>query len=187
MSEGPRIYGIYIGPDTFLTVTASGVDHLALIATIESIPAFDPEVREAECAATSPEELPKYSWKCDLSIQLPESSEADLTRFVEIVGQHALGHTFTPTLPRGGGPTPMPIVTYGPGDPWAALDKWKDDMVRASEELGFDPAPVTDGTYVVDDVILFVFPETRSDVYVEVLDQLQNSGFVTEMVLRERF
>ncbi len=81
----------------------------------------------------------------------------------------------------------MPIVTYGPGDPWAALDKWKDDMVRASEELGFDPAPVTDGTYVVDDVILFVFPETRSDVYVEVLDQLQNSGFVTEMVLRERF
>ncbi len=187
MNEGPPLYAIYVGPNTFVTVTASGVDHLDLTSVIGSIPAFDTTARGVECGFTPVEQLPDVWWKCDVAVWLPDPSEAGLAALVDLVGDVPIGYSFTPILPGSAGLTVNPIETYGPEQPWEQLDKWKEQMTSAAESMEIDPTPLADGTYLVEEVLLIYLPETPSDAYLALIDRFRNNGFGTETILRERY
>lgn len=187
MSEGPPIFAVYAGPDTFITFTASGLDWEEQIAVVGSIPAFDSTERKGECEATPAEQLPDTWWKCDLVVEMPDATEAGLKALVEAIDGTPIGYSFTPVLPSRSGLTARPIVTYGSEGPWGALQEWKDQMASAAEELGLDVTPLAEGTYLIDDVLLIYRNETPRDEYLKLLERLSDNGFTTQMILRERF
>ncbi|MDJ0955159.1 MAG: hypothetical protein QNJ81_15895 [Acidimicrobiia bacterium] len=183
MSEG---WALHTGPDTFLVLATSGLDWEEMVAVARSIPAFDTSERAAECEATSAEHLPDTWWKCDLVIEMPDPTEPGLRNLVEVIGETPIGYSFGPAL-QGTSLTIRPILTYGPEGPWRELQQWKEQMVNSAEAVGADPAPLADGSYLIENFMLIYRPETPRNEFLDLLERLGENGYSTQMVLRERF
>jgi hypothetical protein len=165
-------------------VTSIGVQPEDVIAVAATIPAFDYGARDSECATTPSEQLVALWWKCELRIEMPQPTFADLGVVIENTSALDLPYRFRPVLP-GGEDISTEVITSRVDEPyWPNLERWEDSVVEMAEDLGIDTSPIDDGTYLIEDVTLLTSPRTDEQQAQASVQRLNDLGFETTLRAR---